>query len=471
MGKRRNDGAQESKEEYEARQYREEMMGGGSGGGSSGGNGTGFSRASEAEMKGRRIIKVSSHSRWKRRGGGGGGNAGAGSDGANIGSITAPLTPAGNTGVRFGAGTASTSTSTNPFAKTVLTPSSKSITGNTSNEDSKPNPFSTISFASSATKPPSGGAGGFQFPTPAAKRSRPSESTPAINFGSAMTSTSESTSKSTFTMKNTSISPTPTQNKAKENLKIPMSEVTKANLTALRMAQNEYQANPLSDWSKWMEIYKQKISALVEKEGTTNATTGTTATTATTTTSSSSNGLFTFGKTAGNTTTTASSASTLASKPTPALPPKPTAASTSTSTSTTPGTNGFIGLENPEELTKVVDEDLEDLYECKAKYRKWITADKEWKTYSAGNLRISKSKSRNTYQLVIRDLNVGNVKFNVQVSKDLPVKEPTKSKGKGCLFFSAVQNEGEDLQQFMLMTKEEDIDGLFAVWKTITGQD
>jgi len=220
-----------------------------------------------------------------------------------------------------------------------------------------------------------------------------------------------------------------------------------------------------------MEVYKQKISALVEKEGTTNATTGTTATTATTTTSSSSNGLFTFGKTAGNTTTTASSASTLASKPTPALPPKPTAASTSTSTSTTPGTNGFIGLEKPEELTKVVDEDLEDLYECKAKYRKWITADKEWKTYSAGNLRISKSKSRNTYQLVIRDLNVGNVKFNVQVSKDLPVKEPTKSKGKGCLFFSAVQNEGEDLQQFMLMTKEEDIDGLFAVWKTITGQD
>ena len=64
MAKRRNDGNQESKEEYEARERREEMERGGDGDTVGGG---GFSRASQETLKTRRIIRVSASSKWKNR--------------------------------------------------------------------------------------------------------------------------------------------------------------------------------------------------------------------------------------------------------------------------------------------------------------------------------------------------------------------------------------------------------------------
>lgn len=472
MGKRRNDGAQESKEEYEARQYREEMEGG-NGGGDNNGNGNGFSRASEAEMKKRRIVRVSSHNKWKKRG------IGSGSGTGSAGPIAAPFTPSGTS--------ASASTTTNPFARTVLTPSSKGITSNTNSDASKPNPFAKISFASStpsgnsSASSGSGGGGGFQFQAPATKRSRPSETTPPMNLLPKSTkSTTSSALRNASTLNTTSSSiPPPVQNKSKDNLHIPMLESTKLNIAMLRMAQMEYQANPLSDWSVWLKNYNRQIPALLEKEaaervqtGAPGTTTGTTTTgTATTTTSSattSSSGLFTFGKSAANTTTTASTSS-FATKITSA--PTSTPASTSASTSSTQPktTNGLVELDKPEEVAKIVDADTEELYECNAKHRKYISKDEEWKMFSAGKLRVTRNISQNFYQLVIRDVNVGSVKFNIRVVKGMTIHEPIKKNRKGLLYFVAVQDAEEGPENFGLTTKEEDIDGLYEVLKKITG--
>ena len=279
MAKRRNDGAQESKEDYEARQAREEE--------SDNEQGTGFSRASADVMKTRRKLVISS--RFKQR------VNKAGSSGSNM-VIPPPRSMA--------TGTGTTPSTANPFASTTLTPS----TG--INTSTKTNPFANVTFTTTM----SDGISQTSTSVPSATINTSSKSNPSTlpPFISPLAKSMDNTLSDTFSSpsgltipstKSITAQPLPTLRKgAIENESIPISKKVLFNIKMFKMAQKEYQHNPLSDWSNWLRIRIDKSRAFDddeidesqdEKKETTNNTsiTSTGGTSGTTT----SNGGFSFG--------------------------------------------------------------------------------------------------------------------------------------------------------------------------------
>lgn len=156
------------------------------------------------------------------------------------------------------------------------------------------------------------------------------------------------------------------------------------------------------------------------------------------------------------------------STPTPAPVPAVPAPAPAPTTVTPSETPNDTSASNSDQVIKTVNEDDEELYECRAKYRKFIDESKEWKTYSAGILRLTKSKSKGTCQIVIRDATVGKVQFNVGVAKNMVFQEPKISKGKGSILFIATQDLKRGPEKFILVAKDVDSNGLYAKLKTIT---
>jgi hypothetical protein len=485
MGKRRSEINQETKEEYEAREHREEMEGGSSN------NMGGFARASKEALKTRRIVRVSSRFKNRMKQGQGGALATPGGSMVTPGTGAPIRTPK--------AATSAMSPSNNPFANTVL--STPGAVANAASNDSKPNPFASIKFASTSQSKPNTTSAttatpNFQFGG-ATTTTGASTTKPAKPFSfSANTSTTKSSitiSSSTSSSVRSPISSStsgsnlpPLRNGAKQNDTIPFSKGTLLNLEMLRMAQLEHQANPLSDWSCWLEKYSKRVEEVKDSDGVrTGANTGASTISdvvkeskeeeSSNSKSASGFGGFSFGGGA-STSDIAEAASTSSKKEfsgfsfgpattTTTAPPK-SAAPTTTPILTSPSTTEEA---NPDQVVKAVNEDEEELFECRAKYRKFIEEEKVWKSYSVGILRVSKSKSNGSSKLVIRDATVGKVQFNVGVAKGMMVKEPQKSKGKGNIFFVAIQDPKVGPEKFLLVVKAEDADGLYASMKSITG--
>lgn len=496
MGKRGNDANQESKEEYEARERREGLLGGNN-------QDDGFSRASKETIKTRRIIRVSS--KWKRNKTAGAGSAGSVGVVGVVGAGSAGSTGAG-AGVGVGVGgmggglsirtptIPSAPTSTNPFANTILPPSksimSSNSNGNSGDTDSKPNPFASVSFASATpakntTTFKFGGGNSSDVPS-TTKRTKTDTTTTGsslFQFKTSSTNTNISTSTSqpskSQSPKNKNNNAMPQlRDGAKENDSIPLSEKTLLNLSMLRMAQLEYQANPLSDWTEWMKKYTAKVEtvekeedcarqvAVQEKASLSSTVTATSTATTTTTTTGNVKPFTGFSFASSSTSVTTTSA------PTPVPAPAPTPAPATATTSNDKDAPNYQELLKPDQVLKTINEDEIELYECKAKYRKQITSTtdtnkKEWKSYSAGTLRITKSKSNHTYQLVIRDLNVGKVQFNISLSQGMNFNKPVVSKGKASILFVAVQDPKKGAELFALIVKMEDKDGLYGILSSI----
>lgn len=482
MAKRRNEGNQESKEDYEAREHREEMEARKGGGGDTVETGYGFSRASDQALKSRRIISVST--KWKKKA---------------TGSIPPPA-GAGAIPTATAASTASTLlTSKNPFANTVLTTSTES--------KPKSNPFASISFASSST---ASGASTTSttpasFQAGSAKRVKPSSTTTTTTVDYSTSSFNKSTNLQSSSLSSSSSPIPPLRDGAKQNDSILISEGTKLTLAMLRMAQLEYQANPLSDWTPWLQTYLEKAGELSSNLETVNEekkdneiqnseTKGSTGSMfsfgnslTSNATSSGGSGVggdklafgFSSGSSATATATTTQESTKSKEREFTGFSFTPAPSTSSTETTPAPTTSppmatekkteeGYVEIGKPDQVLKAINEDEEELYECRAKYRKKV--DKEWKSFSAGLMRLTKSKSSGASQLVIRDFNVGKVQFNIGVSKGMDFKEPQITKGKANILFYAVQDQKKGPELFALVVKAEEAGKLHGQLKAITGQ-
>ena len=486
--KRRNDNNQVSKEDYEAQQLRDEMEGGDENQVQSG-----FTRASAEVMKTRRLARVSNRNRFKRSAGSGTGSGAAGvrpsvgvpGASGNNGAVPNVFTPkAGSSG---GGGAPN-----NPFANTILS----TTNNNHQEEETKPNPFANVSLASSSKAAFSFNAntnaaksstsndddtGNNGTTTQPTKRTKTSSSADTASNSTLLFSfapkESTSTSKINTTSKPQQKHTTKNQHNNSKNEVVPLSEGTLLNLKMLRMAQLEGKANPLSDWTEpWLKIYLQKAKALKEKEEKElkeknekkeKTTVTTFMTQSSTTKSAPSSSGSSFGTSTSSTTTAAAVAST-APKFNFSVPASTTGTSTTASTITTkPATTTMTNTEDIEKIAKVVNEDDDELYECKAKYRKFIESENNWKGFAPGTLRLTKSKTTQKAQMVIRN-DSGKVQFNVRVFKGMKFVEQ-KAKDKGHLLFGAIQDEAVGPEKFRLTVKLDDFDGLSQSLKSISG--
>ena len=503
MGKRRNDSAQESKEAFEARSDREEAQGSNEDEGLS----AGFIRASDNEIKKRRIVSVVG--KWKKKS-----------------SASTYIQPPSAVALAAPAAGSSAVKSSNPFANTVLsTPGVGMSTGRKSNNDvpeSKPNPFSSVSFAVTTPNPSKSKSSTIsRKATPGLKFSSSSSSTLSNNTSSATTVTNNSINIPSFSLRSNINTPqkasniSPLRQGAQQNENIPLSESVKLFLGMLRMAQMEFKANPVSDYTTWMERYLEKVKRLgmSDNNHSTNSTSSnvdkikddkkvalagggfsvgndSSKISSTSTTSSSAESGFSFGKSLSSSvaTDTKSSATT---KPFTGFSFKP--ASTTTTTAATSKTPTFnfnpspapttanstppaVNIDNDnsnetadaiEGVQKQINEDEEELYSCRAKHRKFV--DGQWKSYQAGLLRITKSKSRGTHQLVIRTESIGKVIFNIGIAKGMDFKEPKLGKINANILFVAIENENKGPESFMLVLSKACASDLYDKLKSITG--
>lgn len=144
-----------------------------------------------------------------------------------------------------------------------------------------------------------------------------------------------------------------------------------------------------------------------------------------------------------------------------------TTTTTTTTTSTSPKTRVVTNAEDPEKIAKIVNEDDIELYECKAKHHKFIEKESTWKSFSAGTLRLTQSKTTKKAQLVIRN-DSGKVQFNIRVSEQIKI-HTAKNKVKGDILFGAVQDANVGPEKFRITVKIGDLDGLVEQLKAITG--
>jgi len=488
MAKRRNDNAQLSKEDYDAVLAREEEDTSSipSGGG-------GFNRASSDVIQKRRIVRVSN--RFKRPTGAGTG-ATPGSKGISI------RAPSAVSAASFGTAASAAAPSTNnPFAKTVLKPSS------VENTTAKSNPFATLSFANKATPLSTSGT----ETQHQGKRMKPSAITAPTSINFTPSTTATTTATATITTAKQEAALPPLRNGAKENDAITMNENTKTVFSMLRMAQMEAKANPLSNYTEWLEAYSSKIrktqnqddvtdsatnhtvsvtTADTKKDEKENLPTSTSDTTAITNnevkkndstnpfvtssppkpftgfsfTPAPTSAVPTTEKTSGTSSTGFSFNPISSTVPAPVAPTTTITSTTESEPSSTTATNNNNETEG---VIKQLGEDEEELFECKAKYRKFVKDEKKWKTYAPGTLRLLKSKSGATNKIVIRDSTLGKVLFNVGVFKGMKFIAPQKAKGTASIRFFAVQDESSGLEQFCLVVKDESADGLFENLKKL----
>ena len=75
---------------------------------------------------------------------------------------------------------------------------------------------------------------------------------------------------------------------------------------------------------------------------------------------------------------------------------------------------------------------------------------RKWKGFATGTLRLTKSKTIQKAQMVIRT-DSGKVQLNVRVAKGMTFTERTETaEGKGHLFFNAIQDEEIGLEKILM---------------------
>ena len=93
-----------------------------------------------------------------------------------------------------------------------------------------------------------------------------------------------------------------------------------------------------------------------------------------------------------------------------------------------------------------------------------------WKKYGTGVLRVYKHKQTSKHRVVIRN-SIGNVQFNVAISKGMKCDKVIKDGKKGkstFVSFGAVEDVAKGMESFMIQVKPESVDALHdALSKTV----
>ena len=292
-------------------------------------------------------------------------------------------------------------------------------------------------------------------------------------------------------------------------VEMKLSETETLNLAMLRMGQMDRRANPFSDYSKWLKVYLSKMESLLQAKdddesaatSTTPKTTTTTSTTTTTTTTStlkpfsfanttssssptitSPSKLVSFAQSQPSTSTITTTTSTSPTKPTlsfgnpasstraptkqqpPTFPKTTTNTSNTTQESISSTTTTTTGTNDKTEVEHAPNEDEEELYTVRAKYRKLYEG--EWKSYAAGVLRLYRHKVHGKCRVDIRN-DIGKVQLSLALPKGMALQK-VPAKGSGCVMFHSIQSEEEGMKSFGLVVKKEHLDTLYDTMKDMT---
>ena len=115
--------------------------------------------------------------------------------------------------------------------------------------------------------------------------------------------------------------------------------------------------------------------------------------------------------------------------------------------------------DDPAEVIRETNDKEDVTYETRAKYLK-MGADKKWKAYSTGALRLYKNKTSNTSRLVLRN-EIGKVTLNIAIYKGMQFTKNLKpKKNLGFVGFVAIADEKVGMEKFNLLVKLEEVDKL-----------
>jgi len=277
---------------------------------------------------------------------------------------------------------------------------------------------------------------------------------------------------------------------------VQLNKAEKNNIAIMRLSQFEWNRSHKTDWSSWLRNYVEDMEALqdecvVEKDGDDEEQSG-----VVDKTGSSSNGetggrdmevITTFKSplVSGQTGSASYSTSTAFSQPTSSLtfgisPKAPAAEPPAKFTGFSFGAGSVASAPPPpsnapvvpsikevgdampkEETTKVIpvtNEEEDELFLCRGKYRKFIKDEKIWKDFSAGRLRLFRHKITKKCGIILRN-EYGNVQLNLTVSQGMTF---SKMPGKriGSVKFAAVQDSAIGFESFLLVVRPEQLDKL-----------
>lgn len=291
---------------------------------------------------------------------------------------------------------------------------------------------------------------------------------------------------------------TPLVTGAGEN-NVQLNKAEKLNFAMLRLAQLEWNRLHKTDWSSWLRNYVEDMEALQkectgEKDGDEEEQSG-----PADKTGSSSNGetagrdsevtaTFKPPLVSGQTGPAPSSTSTVFTPPTSSLtfgisskapaatPPAPFAGFSfgsfgagSVAAAPAPPSSGPVvpsgkevddamPKEEATKVLKVTNEEEEELFLSRGKYRKFMKEEKIWKDFSAGPLRLTRNKTTKKCGIVLRN-EYGNVQLNLAVSKGMTFSK-ISNKRIGSVKFAAVQDSDVGFESFLLVVRPEQLDKL-----------
>jgi len=268
-----------------------------------------------------------------------------------------------------------------------------------------------------------------------------------------------------------------------------LNEAQKLNLTITRLSQFEWNKRSNADWSGWLTKYVTKMEGLKkdcnfpteeddeEQSGTKDGNNGdntdvqisevipafkTTPLVSESTKPTQPSSTFTFGMP--STTPTAAApppkpfsgfsfaAAPVVSATTPAIP---------VTTPLNPSSTETSDEQPKDEKTKievVTNENEEELYLCRAKYRKFIKTENTWKDFSAGKLKLCRNKTKKNHYLTLRN-EYGSVQLNLAISKGMEFTKIPKKKI-GSVQFIAIQDSAIGFESFILVVRPDSLDKL-----------
>eukprot|EP00555_Chaetoceros_dichaeta_P002841 CAMPEP_0198249346 /NCGR_PEP_ID=MMETSP1447-20131203/904_1 /TAXON_ID=420782 /ORGANISM="Chaetoceros dichaeta, Strain CCMP1751" /LENGTH=407 /DNA_ID=CAMNT_0043933959 /DNA_START=74 /DNA_END=1297 /DNA_ORIENTATION=- len=266
-----------------------------------------------------------------------------------------------------------------------------------------------------------------------------------------------------------------------------LNEAQKLNLSMTRLSQFEWNNRSKGDWSLWLTKYVTKMEALKkdcsfeteedddEQSGTKDSSNGdtdvrvsqvipafkTTPLVSESTKPMQPSSTLMFGMPSNTPPAAAAppkpfsgfsfAAGPVVSAATPAIPDAPLNSSTTE-------TGDEISKDETTKIEVVTNEEEEELYLCRAKYRKFIKTESIWKDFSAGKLRLCRHKTKKTHYLTLRN-EYGSVQLNLAISKGMTFKKVPKKKI-GSIQFVAVQDSAIGFESFVLVVRPDHLDKL-----------
>jgi len=262
--------------------------------------------------------------------------------------------------------------------------------------------------------------------------------------------------------------------------KAHLNEAQKLNLTMTRLSQLEWNRRPNADWSCWLTKYVTEMEKLqkdcIDRTDEDDEEPGgdnndripevipafkTTPLVSTSTQFTQPPSSLTFGMSS-NTPHAAVAPPkqfngfSFDAKPVVSAPPAIPNAPLNSSSTTDAGDE--TTKDEKTEVEAVTNEEEEELYLCRAKYRKFIKAESIWKDFSAGKLRLCRHKTKKNHYLTLRN-EYGSVQLNLAISKGMTFKK-IPSKKIGSVQFAAVKDSAIGLESFILVVRPEFLDKL-----------